>query len=172
MLLLILIFFLLPIWPIFAQDPSWQRLNPGAAVSEAKAIAIDEAQPAVIYLGLQDALYKTQDYGENWSLLAQGLISAVNFLLIDKEDSKIIYAATQKGLFRSSDMGESWQKIFTGKDSLQQDVLGIALCYKPPKAVFIATRSGVFFSPVNRIIWQKVAGKISDTTALSIDSDP
>ena len=167
----IAIFFLLGLNRI-AYGLEWQRLDIGTTVLKTTAIAIDKDDPKIIYIGLEQALYKTSDQGKSWQLLGDGLVTDINYLLIDQQDKKAVYAATKNGLFRSTDEGINWQKIFSGKDVLERDVLGITLCQQAPKTIFIATRNGVFFSPVNRIIWQKIGGKLSDAAVLSIACDP
>ena len=66
----------------------------------------------------------------------------------------------------------NWQRVFLGKDSLERDVTSVELIFAPPKSIFIGTKSGMFFSPVNRIIWQKIAGKLTDANVSFIVSNP
>lgn len=155
---------------ILYADASWQRITVDADVSNVRAIAIDGNNS--LYAGLENGLYKTVDSGKSWRLLGRGEITEVNFLYIDKEDANVIYAATKNGVFRSQDKGKKWQKIFLGKDVLEKDVLTVAISYSTPKTIFIGARSGVFFSPANRILWQKIGGKLSDANIFSIAELP
>lgn len=151
---------------------SWERLAIDADIRDARAIAVDKNNPGVIYAGFKDGLYKVTGAGKSWKLLAPGLITRVNYIYLDARDSAIVYVATENGLLKSQDGGESWQKIFLGKDVLERNVRSIALCHSSPKAIFIGTGSGILFSPVSQIAWQKVSGKLLDASVLSIAAHP
>lgn len=153
-------------------DASWQRIAIDANIVGARAIAVDKDNPQVVYAGFKDGLYKTSDAGKSWRVVAPGLITKINYLYLDKQDSGIVYCATDDGLFKSQDAGERWQKIFLGKDVLERSVRTIASCDAAPKTIFIGTGNGVFFSPANRIIWQKIGGELSYAAVLSIAVHP
>ena len=141
---------------------SWRRLEIISASSDIRAIALDSNNPGIIYAATEEGLYKTLDRGKSWESSGAGLIKEVNFIYIDRSNPDVIYAAAKNGLFRSRDSGMNWQRIFLGKDALERDVTSIELIFAPPKSIFIGTKSGVFFSPINRIIWQKISGKLTD----------
>ncbi|OGX24523.1 MAG: hypothetical protein A3J51_03280 [Omnitrophica WOR_2 bacterium RIFCSPHIGHO2_02_FULL_45_21] len=150
----------------------WQRLEIGANVSKARAIAIDRDNSDILYLGSETGLYKSIDKAKTWKLLAPGLIREVNRIYLDKQDSKTVYAGCQNGLFRSQDAGNSWEKIFQGKDVFEQNVLSIATGYGPFKSVYLATAGGLFFSPIDSLNWQKAGGKLLDAASISITESP
>lgn len=158
--------------PAACAGSSWLRMEIGANILDARAIAVDKNNPGIIYIGFKDGLYKTADSGKSWKLLAPGLITKINYIYLDSQSSGAVYAATEDGLFESRDAGVNWQKIFLGKDVLERNVLTLALCYSSPKAIFIGTGSGVFFSPAGQIAWQKVSGKLLDASVLSIAAHP
>ncbi|MEK6567468.1 MAG: hypothetical protein AABZ27_01860 [Candidatus Omnitrophota bacterium] len=145
-----------------AQEDSWRRLEIRSAAPGIRAIASDINNPGIIYVATEEGLYKTLDRGKSWESSGAGLIKEVNFIYIDRSNSDIIYAAAKNGLFRSQDSGMNWQRIFLGKDVLERDVASVELIFAPPKSIFIGTKSGMFFSPINRIIWQKISGKLTD----------
>lgn len=155
---------------IYADDTTWGTLN--IDMPNASAVCVDKDNPAVIYAGSKQALFKTVDQCITWRLAGGGTLTEINFILIDPQDKNTVYAACGNGLFRSIDAGNDWQKIFSGKDVYEKSVLGIVLCNSAPKTVFIATKGGVFFSPANRIIWQKVGGQLNDASCSAIVTDP
>lgn len=170
LLILTIILFVMLMSEVSYAELSWQRITVDADVSTVRAIAIDKNNS--LYVGLDKGLYKTVAGGRSWRLLGARQITEVNFLYIDKEDVNTIYSATKDGLFKSKDAGKRWQKIFVGKDVLEKDVLTVALSYEPPKTIFIGTRSGVFFTPADRIVWQKTGGKLNDAGIFSIAALP
>lgn len=157
-------------YSIYADDQNWQRLN--IDMPNASAVCVDKDNSALIYAGSRQALFKTTDQGKTWQLAGGGTLTEINFILIDPKEKNTVYAATGNGLFKSQDAGDNWQKVFSGKDVYEKSVLGIVLCSGAPKTVFIATKGGVFFSPANRIVWQKVAGQLNDASVSAIAADP
>ena len=58
-------------------------------------------------------LYVTEDYGQNWKLITNG-IEAEHFTRVirsDKIDENILYAGTETGMYISFDKGISWNKF-------------------------------------------------------------
>ena len=61
--------------------------------------------------GVRGAIYKSADFGENWTLIqGTGIDSTamVYSLAIDPEDSNLLYAATSTGIYRSTSAGATW----------------------------------------------------------------
>lgn len=169
-----LVFFLLfmALAEIACAQDGWRRLEIRSASSDIRAIALDSNNPGIIYAATEEGLYKTLDRGKSWKSSGAGLIKEVNFIYIDRSNSDIIYAAAKNGLFRSQDSGMNWQRIFLGKDALERDVASVELISAASKSIFIGTKSGMFFSPINRIIWQKISGKLTDANISFIISAP
>lgn len=60
-------------------------------------------------------IFKTEDYGQTWTLIAQGIPEGhfVRVVREDPERSGLLYAGTEAGIFFSLDDGESWQPLQT-----------------------------------------------------------
>ena len=60
-------------------------------------------------------VYKTEDYGETWEKISQGVPSSVHsFAHVIKEDPKmegLLYLGTDNGLYISADDGKSWMRL-------------------------------------------------------------
>lgn len=72
---------------------------------------INGSDPSIIFLGSQ-GVYKSIDYGENWTLVGLSYYS-ITAIKIDNDNPNIIYAGTSNyGLFRTFDNGKNWEKAF------------------------------------------------------------
>jgi hypothetical protein len=77
--------------------------DPGTAYLAANRYKLDDLKPY---------LFKTTDYGANWTLITDG-IDADDFTRVIREDPmrpELLYAGTETGLYVSFNDGESWRK--------------------------------------------------------------
>ncbi|HKA18277.1 MAG TPA: glycosyl hydrolase [Blastocatellia bacterium] len=78
--------------------------KPGTAYLAAKRYQLDDRRPY---------LYKTHDYGKNWSKIVSG-IRADDYVHAVREDPKrpgLLYAGTEHGIYVSFDDGDNWQSL-------------------------------------------------------------
>ena len=74
---------------------------PVGAVHAARAFAFPPAEPEVVYAGFQGAgVFVSEDGGETWRAVNQGLPSYSILALAISADSSTVYAATPGGLYR------------------------------------------------------------------------
>ena len=64
-----------------------------------------------IFAGTDSGLYRSSDYGKNWSLLNNGINSTYILSLTYNNKGNLLYAGTGDGIYCSSDNGESWNVI-------------------------------------------------------------
>ncbi len=96
----------------------WTDISDGllkdAAVS---CIEPSHFEAATVYVSLSDRrednltplIYKSQDYGNTWTNITQGLpASPVNVIKEDLSEKDVLYAGTDMGIFISKDGGKSW----------------------------------------------------------------
>jgi hypothetical protein len=114
---------------------TWQSLatfpNPydPAGGNDAHALAIDAAQPGVLYVGLAlpPHLMRSDDGGATWTRANLGLgAGAVTSIVADPATPGILYAGQfGSGVFRSTDRGATWTALDEGlrDPSLRQLVL-------------------------------------------------
>jgi photosystem II stability/assembly factor-like uncharacterized protein len=97
----------------------WSVPNYGFA-SGLNALVIDPSNPATLYAGAPEGVFKSTNGGVAWTYI--GLSVGVSALAIDRANPSIIYAATGgsypnpafQGMFKSIDGGASWAPINTG----------------------------------------------------------
>jgi hypothetical protein len=112
------------VWKSVDNGGSWYPLNdllPSIAVS---SMAMDPANPNIIYAGTGEGfnnsdavrgagIFKSIDAGESWQWLdatSTPDFYFVNKLVISHKDSRRVYAATSTGVFRSLDAGLTWTR--------------------------------------------------------------
>ena len=84
------------------------------------SLAYDPSNPSIVYAGIgrprwdkdgKGQIYKSNDYGESWSLLTIPGMIPNDAIISDIEvasDGKVILAATSRGLYRSENNGQTW----------------------------------------------------------------
>ncbi|MEM9546375.1 MAG: glycosyl hydrolase [Bacteroidota bacterium] len=86
------------------------------------SIDISEQDPAVAYvvvmryksLDLTSHVFKTDNYGQSWTKIVNGLDDPNGFVRVVRADKKrkgLLYAGTETGLYISNDDGAFWQRL-------------------------------------------------------------
>ena len=95
----------------FDKEAASRSYAPGAA----HIYTVEQAlsNPNILYAGTATAgAWKTNDKGENWSLITQDLpLNEVYAIEIDFTDSDIIYISGNGGIYKSYDSGTNWSII-------------------------------------------------------------
>ena len=102
---------------------SWQNITP-KGMKEGIVNSIDFAPntPGKAYITLMrykfmdltPYVYKTEDYGQKWELITDGIKGQHTFVRVVRADKKIpglLYAGTETGLFISQDDGANWKGL-------------------------------------------------------------
>lgn len=102
---------------------SWQNITP-KGMEEGIVNSIDFAPntPGKAYITLMrykfmdltPYVYKTEDYGQKWELITDGIEGQHTFVRVVRADKKIpglLYAGTETGMFVSRDDGENWTAL-------------------------------------------------------------
>lgn len=92
----------------------WTISNEGKALGMISAIAIDPANPDVIYAGTEAGkIFKSIDDGETWQEKSEGLWGdSIIALAIDSTNPHTLYAGAYGTLYKSIDAGENWDIIY------------------------------------------------------------
>ena len=98
---------------------SWTAAGSGLPPAIIAALAIDPANPAVVYAAVHETtqnsgVFKTTDGGQSWAAANSGLPNAsVTALAIHSFDSATVYAATEAGIYKTIDGGIGWTEANT-----------------------------------------------------------
>ncbi len=90
---------------------SWSAVNTGLPAKDIRVLVTDPVNPATVYAGGTDGLFKSVDGGTNWIGTAQ-LPDQIRSLLIDFKNPNILYAETQN----PNGCGHNVQLVFKSAD--------------------------------------------------------
>jgi photosystem II stability/assembly factor-like uncharacterized protein/molybdopterin converting factor small subunit len=131
-------------------------------------------QPETLYLQFHGGVYRSDDAGETWQDIGEGLPSDFGFpLVVDPRDSDRAFVIPLRGdfdrvtpdgkvrVFETSDRGGSWQARFDGlpQDEAYLTVLRQAFCHdgRDPLGLFFGAESGeVFGSADGGVNWGRL----------------
>ncbi len=102
---------------------SWANITPaGIKDGIINSIDISQHNPATAYvvimryksMDLNSHIFKTNDYGQTWTRIVNGLNDPNGFARVvraDKKQQGLLYAGTETGLYVSNDDGAFWQRL-------------------------------------------------------------
>ncbi|MBK8048397.1 MAG: hypothetical protein IPK16_15535 [Anaerolineales bacterium] len=155
---------------LFAGRPGeWRKVQTPNEVIVG-AVALDPAQPGVVYIGAANELvvYRSTDRGQNWLSvpLTEQYVGGVTSLAVDSLN-RTLYAGTDTaGVFRLRDVGSSM--IAGGQQPLDEPVLQVATDSTGAGLVFVRTAMNLYRGENGGMSWSKVENLLSAPTALAI----
>lgn len=143
---------------------TWHRVADPRDELQPLTLAIDPADPAVLYLGTRThGVYRSTDRGETWKPANNGLVDeAVSALVVSPTTPGLLYAGSERGHIYSSDTGgEAWVDLSAAlalEPWERGAVLNLTLDASAPRSV-IATLAlaGLLQSPDGGATWERVA---------------
>ena len=133
-------------WKTEDGGKNWHSIKKGVIDdSDVFTIAIDQAQPANLFISACSGIYRSESAGELFHKIQGIPYSArrTRMLKMDPADHNVVYAGTTEGLWKTTDSGATW-KHMTGSNIVINDVL---VDPRQPRRVLLATdRGGVLAS--------------------------
>lgn len=69
---------------------------------------LNPKDPQVLYVGMKDGVYKSQDSGQSWNRVGEGLHNVATLAI--HPETGVLYAGSSDGkVFKSSDGGAHWE---------------------------------------------------------------
>jgi photosystem II stability/assembly factor-like uncharacterized protein len=94
---------------------TWEQISPkdSLEIHEIESLAVDPANPDIVYAGTWHLPWKTTDGGKNWHNIKKGMIddSDVFSIIVDLEKPTVVYASACSGIYKSENGGELFRKI-------------------------------------------------------------
>ena len=157
------------IWKTTDAGVNWTDMTPELPNLSTVSLAMAPSNHDVIYAGTGegyggigmitgDAIYKSTDRGETWSLINSTSNNQdfyyVNKIWVDPEDENKLLVATNTGIFKTNDGGESWVSVYSANfrvQDLQQNPLNPNVLYAGVNSfgVLKSVDRGLSWFPVN-----------------------
>ncbi|MGB5395153.1 MAG: hypothetical protein WBN16_12965, partial [Lutimonas sp.] len=119
------------VWKSVSEGVDWKPVFDKQAVQSIGAIAIQQNNPDVVWVGTGEGnprnsvnggygIYKSLDGGETWKSMGLEKTRNIHRIVIDKDNPNTIYVAAigsswgehpERGVFKTTDGGLSWKKI-------------------------------------------------------------
>lgn len=146
-----------PSWVAAQAEQSWQYLGPDAGW--VSALAVDPAEPNLVYAASSSGLYKTVNGATSWSKLpVPGIDQNFRSLCIDVQDALTLYVATSRTVHISRDGGSTWRSatpIFAEQETMvSPGILRLQVFAEFPGRVYASTGNGAYVSADGGVSWQ------------------
>lgn len=156
---------------------TWEYRSQGLGDAHVLSLAIDPSSASTVYAGtFGDAIYRTQDGGQQWypaNVGLKGHVSVVNGFAFYPKDPKIIFTATTVGVFKSPNEGGEWIE----KVGNMESVYTVSLQFDPhdPDLLFVGTSGGIYRSRDLGENWEKrneglIKNEVGSAMALGVNS--
>jgi photosystem II stability/assembly factor-like uncharacterized protein len=124
--------------------------------------AITSVGPILYAATSYDGVYKSTDFGSNWTPANGGMGSKDVRALTVTNTTTLIAGTHYVAMYRSTDLGQSWTKSVTGFPA----GASILCLLESDSSIYAGTRDGVFRTDDNGDNWVKMGGT-NDTTMYS-----
>ena len=133
---------------------NWSNDNYGLKASSITAIAVHPTQPATIYIGASNGMFRSTNGGRTWSAINNGLNNlGVVSIVINPSAPSTVYVGTNDffnpntGVYKSTDGGDNWVLRRTGM--IQTDVASLAIDPVSPQTLYAGTNTGPIYKSVD-----------------------
>lgn len=155
--------------PLAADGPPWVPLGPGGG--HVLSLAINPANPNVLYAATPDSAYRSVNSGASWVRLAG--VAGVTRIVLDPARPTTVYALAPGQVFKSVDSGATWTSA--GPPGLPPSDFLWALAIDPsrPSRLYLGLTGGVWRSDNGGASWRQTSqGLPASVTTLAVPRAP
>jgi photosystem II stability/assembly factor-like uncharacterized protein len=150
---------------------TWKRISDlqNLEMQGITAVAIDTANPDIIYAGTSHLPWRTLDGGKSWESIHTGLVddSDVFSIYVDPANPSAVFASACSGIYRTENRGDQWSKLM-GLTLSQRRTHVIRKDPAGPSTIYAGTTMGLFKSPNFGGTWKM----LTNTQVNSMVFDP
>jgi photosystem II stability/assembly factor-like uncharacterized protein len=140
---------------------TWQRISPEhhAEIKNVESVAIDPANPDIIYAGTWHLPWKTEDGGTTWHSIKKGVIddSDVFSIVVDAQNPASLYISACSGIYRSDSAGELFSKI-QGIPYSARRTRVLRIDPSDHNVVYAGTTEGLWKTTDGGAAWKRMTG--------------
>ena len=137
---------------------TWERISPAGdpELRNVDSVAMDPANPQIIYAGTYHLPWKTTDGGKSWHSISVGLIddSDIMSLRVDAANASRVYLSACSGIYRSDNRGDLWTKL-QGIPYSARRTQAIVQDPGHPAALYAATTEGLWITRDTGESWER-----------------
>ena len=144
---------------------TWEKVNEGLIPPEileaamalgVNILAINPADPDIVYAGTTKGLFQTTTGGETWVHIGESLPDQfISTIAIDPTTPQHVYVGGRAGVFKSQDGGHHWQARHTGLKSL--NIRTIVISPLDSQTVYVGTNgTGLYRSSNGGETWSRI----------------
>ena len=138
-----------------ARAASTQWTNIGPAGGSLGPVVINPQDPAVLYVGAADGVFKSTDSGASWQ--ATGFRGSATSLVIDPGTPTTLYAGNDLSLFKSVNGGQSWQALPFEGSLGTYGIRSLAIDPQTPTTLYAGTFNDIFKSTDGGSNWLRLS---------------
>jgi len=138
---------------------TWTQ-SPGLHDQSIHALAQAPSNPAILFAGTLQGIFRSNDAGASWALISPAAsreIHEVESLAVDPTNPDVLYAGTWHLPWKTTDGGKTWHNIKEGLID-DSDVFSIIVDPVKPKTVFLSACSGIYKSETAGEKFHKIQG--------------
>lgn len=170
---------------------TWRRLKPGLQRRglSVDSLVIDPRNSRIMYAGVwavardeESGVFKSEDGGEHWKLLADTKKFSVRSLAIAPSNPDFLIAGSANddpklnGVFRSTDAGKNWERISPEGDKEIHNIESIAINPRNTNIIYVGTWHLPWKTVDGGASWKptgyKATGMIDDSDIFGVSLDP
>jgi len=149
---------------------SWTPIHNGLETLSVHAFAVDPEDPAVLYAGTVEHVFRSDDGGNSWRVSGDGMRPALTTfaLALDPYVRGRVYAGTTAGVYRSDTGGLSWAFSSAGLGEITVNTLAVDPVRE--EIVYVGTEHrGMYRSDDGGTHWTSWGLRDSSVYAIVID---
>ncbi len=155
-------------WGLFkSSDRGENWYSYGFSHQSLNEVKFNPNEPGVVFIGTEDGLYLSNNYGDDWSYksaLGNQEINSISFTTVDKN---LVVVGSERGIYFSENKGETFTKAKT-TDSPVTDVKIFSL---DPSRIYAGTEEGLWITTDKGESWRNI-GENLPGRVLSIEVNP
>jgi photosystem II stability/assembly factor-like uncharacterized protein len=130
-----------------ADGSTWSQSNAGLPFAAIRHLLVDPNNPATLYAGTGDDVYKSSDRGENWEVTGiPNYGRPIMGLVADPKQPLTLYAAIDySGLFKTLDGGDHWSLILPANTNVNT----VAIDPSNPQTLYFSKLPSTLYKTVD-----------------------
>jgi photosystem II stability/assembly factor-like uncharacterized protein len=147
------------LWVSTDSGEKWHAI-PAMEGQSVRSLTQSISDPSQIFVGTLKGVYRSSDYGKNWSQISPAgskEIHEVQSLAVDPKNPSIVYAGTWHLPWKTTDGGVTWNNVKQGLID-DSDVFSIIIDPANPQIVYVSACSGIYKSESAGALFHKIQG--------------